>query len=172
MEALRVLSVDTIRDYHSSYYVPHNLSLIVAGKLSTSALLDVLQTQVEPNIIKHGQAHGPRPENWKRPFLETSSVEPPIVHGTQSETVEFPEKDESSGELAMYFVGPHPQDKLTLKVSVRFMFDGIFHDPWRAQAIDLLGIYLTDSAAAPLTKEFVEIPSPYWYILTMASSMC
>jgi Zn-dependent M16 (insulinase) family peptidase len=117
MEALRVLSVDTIRDYHGSYYVPHNLCLIVAGKLSTEALLGVLQTQVEPSIIQHGQAHGPRPDNWKRPFLETPSVEPPIISGVKSEKVEFPEKDESSGELAMYFVGPRPQDKLTLKVS-------------------------------------------------------
>lgn len=28
------------------------------------------------------------------------------------------------------------------------------------QAIDILGIYLTDSPIAPLTKEYVEIPEP------------
>lgn len=28
------------------------------------------------------------------------------------------------------------------------------------KAIDILGIYLTDTAVAPLTKEYVEIPSP------------
>ena len=120
MEALRVLSVDTIRDYHGSYYVPHNLCLIVAGKLSTEALLGVLQDQVEPSIIQHGKTHGPRPEGWKRPFLETPSVEPPVFRGMQSETVEFPEKDESTGELAVYFVGPPPQEQLTMKVSTSF----------------------------------------------------
>jgi Zn-dependent M16 (insulinase) family peptidase len=32
------------------------------------------------------------------------------------------------------------------------------------QALDMMGLYLTDSAAAPLNKEFVEIPSPYWSV--------
>jgi Zn-dependent M16 (insulinase) family peptidase len=122
MEALRVLTADTIRDYHGSYYLPHNLCLIVAGKLSTEALLDVLQKEVEPTIVQHGQAHGSRPENWKRPFMETPSAEPPIISGMMSETVEFPEKDESSGELAIYFVGPRPQDRLTMKVSFSLAF--------------------------------------------------
>src|SRR5258706_13002590 len=27
-----------------------------------------------------------------------------------------------------------------------------------------MGLYLADSAAAPLNKEFVEIPSPYWSV--------
>ena len=62
--------------YHKTYYVPHNLSLIVTGKLSggTASLLKVVQEQVEPNIIAHGQNHGPRPQGWKRPFLETDSA--------------------------------------------------------------------------------------------------
>jgi Zn-dependent M16 (insulinase) family peptidase len=144
MEALRVLNVDTIRDYHKSYYVPHNICLIVAGRLSTQSLLDVLQTEVEPSIIKHGQAHGPQPEGWKRPFLETPSAKPPVLSETKSEVVEFPETDESTGELSIFFVGPSIHDHLSMK------------------AIDILGIYLTDSAAAPLNKEFIEIASPYW----------
>lgn len=143
MEALRVLNVETIRDYHKSYYVPHNLCLIVAGRLSTQDLLGVLQHEVEPSILKHGPAHGPRPQGWKRPFLETASAVPPVIKETKSETVEFPESDESVGELALHFLGPAPTDHLTLK------------------AIDILGVYLTDTAASPLTKEFVEIASPY-----------
>lgn len=144
MEALRVLNVETIRDYHKSYYVPHNLCLIVAGRLSTESLLEVLQKEVEPSILEHGQAHGPHPEGWKRPFLETTTVNPPVLTEPKSEVVEFPEHDESTGELSMFFVGPSIHDHLTMK------------------AIDMLGVYLTDSAAAPLNKEFVEIPSPYW----------
>lgn len=48
MEALRVLTPEQIRKYHSTYYVPHNLSLIVGGKLSsgTSSLLRVIQDQI------------------------------------------------------------------------------------------------------------------------------
>jgi Zn-dependent M16 (insulinase) family peptidase len=116
MGALRVLDVDTIRAYHKNYYVPHNLCLIVAGGLSTQALLDTLQNQVEPQIIQHGQAHGPRPDGWKRPFIETESSVKPEMKGVRKELAEFPEKDESTGELAMYLLGPSPNDHLTLKV--------------------------------------------------------
>ena len=116
MGALRVLDIDTIREYHKSYYVPHNLCLIVAGSLSTQALLDTLQNQVEPQIIKHGQAHGPRPDGWKRPFMETDSRIKPEMKDVRKVLAEFPEKDESIGELAMYLLGPPPDDDLTFKV--------------------------------------------------------
>jgi Zn-dependent M16 (insulinase) family peptidase len=123
MEALRVLSVDTIRDYHQSYYVPQNLCLIVAGRLSTESLLEVLQKQVEPTIVKHGQGHGPRPKNWKRPFVETPSVKPPVLNGKKTEDVEFPEKDESMGELSLFYVGPSPEDHLLMKVRIYRILD-------------------------------------------------
>lgn len=116
MEALRVLSAEqskfysqlvmvlrfslqgSVRQYHSTYYVPHNLSLIVAGKLSsgTSSLLSVVQEQVEPSLIAHGQNLGPRPPGWKRPFVETISAQRHPIPKTIKETVEFPEKDEST----------------------------------------------------------------------------
>ncbi|KAK7463673.1 hypothetical protein VKT23_005614 [Stygiomarasmius scandens] len=144
MEALRVLTVDQIRQYHASYYVPHNLSLIVAGKLSsgTSSLLSVIQNQIEPTLIAHGQKLGPRPPGWKRPFLEThSAIRPPLAK-TVKETVEFPEQDETMGELLITFLGPAPNAFLERK------------------ALDILGTYLTSSSVAPLNKEFVEIESP------------
>ncbi|KAG8934409.1 hypothetical protein FRC02_010043 [Tulasnella sp. 418] len=140
MEALRVLTAQDIRNYHASYYVPHNLCLIVAGKVSTTDLLDVLQNKVEPNILEHGQKGAPA--GWKRPFLETPSVERPVIEKIVKDIVEFPEKDESMGEIVLSQVGPEPSDYLARK------------------AIDILGIYLTDSPVAPLTKEYVEIPSP------------
>ncbi|QRW19305.1 AhpC/TSA domain-containing protein [Rhizoctonia solani] len=124
MEALRILKVDQIRDYHKSYYVPHNLCLIVSGKLQTSELLHVLQTKVEPRILEHGQV---KPSTWKRPFIE------PRVHKSQHE---------SAGEVAVSFQGPEPEKFTELK------------------AMELLGLYLTDSPVSPLTKEFVENANP------------
>ncbi|TFK41069.1 Metalloenzyme, LuxS/M16 peptidase-like protein [Crucibulum laeve] len=144
MEALRVLTPEQIRQYHSTYYVPNNLSLIVTGKLSsgTSSLLKVVQDQVEPTLIAHGQNKGPRPNGWKRPFVETpSSIRPPIEK-TVKDTVEFPEKDESMGELIVNFMGPPPNEFLERK------------------ALDIIGTYLTSSAVAPLNKEYVETESP------------
>ncbi|KAJ7293661.1 Metalloenzyme, LuxS/M16 peptidase-like protein [Mycena rebaudengoi] len=144
MEALRVLTVEQIREYHSTYYVPHNLSLIVTGKLSsgTSTLLSVVQEQVEPTLIAHGQNLGPRPPGWKRPFVETTSALRPPLEETIKDTVEFPEKDESMGELIISCLGPPPNAFLERK------------------ALDLLGTYLTSSAVAPLNKEYIEIDSP------------
>ena len=116
MEALRVLtpeqskqrllnaifsihrSATTVRRYHATYYVPHNLTLIVTGKLSsgTLSLLDVLQQKVEPNLIAHGQNNGHHPQGWRRPFVETESAQRHPVPNTVKEIVEFPEKDEST----------------------------------------------------------------------------
>ncbi|KAH8988959.1 Metalloenzyme, LuxS/M16 peptidase-like protein [Lactarius akahatsu] len=114
MEALRKLTVEQIREYHKTYYVPHNLSLIVAGKLSsgTETLLSVVQNKIEPSIIAHGQDKGPKPAGWNRPFLETPSALRTPMKELVEHTVEFPEKDESSGELIINFMGPRTDDLL------------------------------------------------------------
>lgn len=124
MEALRVLTVDqsasamplfpleltslAVRDYHRTYYQPHNLTLLVTGKVAPTSLLSVLQEKVEPSLVKHSQTHGPKgPRGWKRPFLETGSRGGGAVKkGKKEEVVEFPEKDESSGEVQISWIGP------------------------------------------------------------------
>jgi Zn-dependent M16 (insulinase) family peptidase len=90
-----------VREYHASYYVPHNLALIVAGKLTegTSSLLRVVQEQVEPRLIQHKQNKGSHPAGWKRPFVETPSAERKPIPATTKSLVEFPEKDESTAFL-------------------------------------------------------------------------
>jgi hypothetical protein len=124
-----------VRKYHSNYYVPHNLALIVAGKLSsgTSSLLRVVQDQIEPSLISHGQSHGSYPPGWKRPFVETASAVRNPIPATTKHTIEFPEKDEcmcfhcsfrvfiqgknpAMGELIINFLGPLPNEHLTRKV--------------------------------------------------------
>lgn len=97
--------------------MPHNFCLIVAGKLAsgTKSLLDVVQREVEPRIVEHGQNQGPRPQGWKRPFLETESANR-TLQATVKETVEFPEKDESVGEVMVSILGPPPNAFLERKV--------------------------------------------------------
>jgi Zn-dependent M16 (insulinase) family peptidase len=126
--------------------VPHNLTLIVCGKLAsgTKTLLQVAQDKIEPSLIEHGQNKGARPEGWKRPFMETASANRPPFTEDKIETVEFPEQDESVGELVMNFRGPAPMNFMDRK------------------ALDILGTYLTSSATAPLNKEYIEIASPLW----------
>ena len=122
------------------------MTLIVAGKLAsgTQTLLDVVQEQIEPSLIAHGQNQGPRPPGWKRPFLDTPSAERKPLTETVVDVIEFPEKDESVGELQISWLGPPTGSFL------------------EGRAIDLLGSYLTNSATAPLNKEYVEIENPLW----------
>jgi len=183
MEALRVLSVEQsrtnicpakneysdatrlVRRYHSTYYVPNNLSLIVAGTFSegTSSLLKVVQKQIEPNIILHHQNQGPHPPGWKRPFLETASAARTPLRKIIRETVDFPEEDESMGELILQFSGPAPNQYLERKVVLAKPETSVVDSPSQ-QALEILGQYLTSSAVAPLKKEFIEIDSPLWFV--------
>ena len=109
----------SVRDYHSKYYVPHNLTLIVGGKFAggTDSLLNVVQNEIEPSLISSGFNKGPRPAGWIRPFLESPSARREPLKNL-SNTVEFPEKDESMGELLLVFQGPAPQDLLSRRVIV------------------------------------------------------
>jgi len=114
-----LLNLHLVRDYHRQYYVPHNLSLIITGKMSkgTPSILSVLQEQVEPSIVSHKQNHGPRPVGWKRPFVETPSANRPPIAKSRQEAVTFPEKDQSLGELIISYLGPPPSEFLERKVS-------------------------------------------------------
>ena len=183
MEALRTLTVEQstsskpmslesvplnpclVRDYHKQYYVPHNLSLVIAGKMSkgTPSILSVLQEQVESSIVAHGQNHGPKPVGWKRPFLETPSVNRPPITKSHQETVTFPEKDESLGELVISYMGPPASEFLERKVRKLDPFDSRWMNNWVSfQALDILSVYLTSSPVAPLNKEYIEVETPLW----------
>ncbi|GAA5981276.1 hypothetical protein JCM10908_004049 [Rhodotorula pacifica] len=144
MEALRVLKVEQIREYHASMYVPQNITLIVNGRsLDPTKLLNTLTEKVIPSIVAHGQANGPRPDGWVRPFVESSTAShPPQLKEDRTEIVDFPERDESVGELMVAWIGvPH-------------------NDFLNDLALEVLGVYLTDSAVSPLSKEFIEIDEP------------
>ncbi|TIB92302.1 hypothetical protein E3Q18_02533 [Wallemia mellicola] len=147
MDALRVLTADKVRDFHKKYYAPHNLSLVVTGDIPTDKLLDVMQNVIEPRLIddakERGIELGIKPRGWKRPFVETASAEPLKIQKTERSTVEFPEQDESVGEVELSWVGGKTNDFLHTK------------------ALDILGTYLTDSPISPLQKHLVEIASPY-----------
>jgi len=154
----------SVRNYHSTYYVPHNLTLIVGGKLSsgTSSLLQVVQDKVEPTLIEHGQNKGARPAGWKRPFVETPSANRQPIAKDVSKVVEFPEKDESMGELVLSFAGPPHTHFLERKVSGYVISDISVQLMIFDQALDVLSTYLTGSAVAPLNKEYIEVESPLW----------
>lgn len=75
--------------------------------------------------------------------------------------MEFPERDESTGELVINYLGSRTEDFFEATVRVLSSRDielGLII----VQALEILGTYLTSSPTAPLNKQFVEIESPLW----------
>lgn len=164
MSALRVLNINKIRDYHQQYYAPHNAALVVCGPLARADLLNSL-APVEERLVSKRNAQPDGPRGWKRPFVETDSAVAPTIDGSKTEQpgldpadppakgsqpdpkrrrafVDFPEKDESVGEIQISWVGPKFQDWLT------------------CEAVNILSTYLTDSPVSAIQKAFVERDDP------------
>lgn len=173
MSALRVLTIDDIRKYHHQYYVPYNTAMVICGPLEHEKLFATL-AEIEARFEAKASALGEHgPPGWKRPFMETPSREPPVIDGStivqegvddaempadgtlcrrrRMVQLDFPETDESVGEVQISYVGPRLEDKQAL------------------QALDVLGTYLSDSAVSPLQRTFVEIDQPLCTDIYMAN---
>lgn len=109
MEQLRVLTADRIRQFHTDMYQPKNLCLVIVGEVDHGDLLSKLD-DFEGTII---QDIPPPDAPFKRPW--TDSAQTPSLQTTSVETVEFPEEDESSGEIMISFLGPDCNDVIQSK---------------------------------------------------------
>ena len=113
MENLRVLTADRIRKFHREMYQPKNLCLVIMGEVDHEDLLSIVDDfeSTITDII-------PKPNApFKRPWVETSQA--PSLEKTIVETLEFPEEDESIGEVMVRFLGPDCNDVLSSKSSCR-----------------------------------------------------
>lgn len=135
----------SVQEYHSRLYVPQNVTVCVFGQaVHPLRLLKTLIDEVEPRLAAAGLANGVRPRGWKRPFVETSTAQnPPRLFKNEIEVVKFAEKDESTGEVRLHWIGPRAGDFLT------------------EAAIDVLGDYLSGNSVSPLNEEFVENKDPW-----------
>ena len=110
MENLRILTADRIRRFHHEMYQPKNLCLVIMGEVDHEDLINIVD-QFESTIIDDI----PKPDApFKRPWIETSRAPP--LEKTILETLEFPEEDESMGEVAVRFLGPDCNDVLSSKI--------------------------------------------------------
>ncbi|KAI1358773.1 Metalloenzyme, LuxS/M16 peptidase-like protein [Xylaria arbuscula] len=100
MEALRVLTPEKIRDFHRTMYQPRNMCIIIVGEVDHKNLLDILDSFEESVINDIPPIDAP----FRRPWIE--SAQPPPLNKTVVETVEFPEEDESVGDVVVAFFGP------------------------------------------------------------------
>lgn len=132
MDALRVLTPDRIREFHKAMYQPQNLAVIIVGEANHENLLEILdkfEESIKDDI--------PPPDlNFKRPFVD--SPQPPPLKETVVETVEFPEEDESTGEIVVAFFGPSCVDQL------------------QATALNILLTYLCGSSVSVIENTIVE----------------
>ncbi|KAF2757265.1 metallopeptidase [Pseudovirgaria hyperparasitica] len=100
MEQLRVLTADRIREFHKVMYQPKNLCLILVGEINHESLLDILDTFEDGAL----DDLPPIEARFSRPWVDSKRT--PLLSKTTVDRVEFPEADESYGEILIGFFGP------------------------------------------------------------------
>lgn len=134
MSELRKLTNDQIRQFHKDMYRPDNCCVVITGSVDETELLqvmdefDLILPAREPGVIS------------KRPFVDSPRDYPPKENIVK--TVEFPETDESMGEVFISWIGPEAKDDVA------------------NVAVDLIGSYFTDSAISLFNKTLVEVENP------------
>ena len=111
MEQLRVLTPQRIRDFHKSMYQPRNLCLVIAGVVDHHDLLNILD-KFEESI--HADIPNPNAP-FARPWIDSEPAPP--LQESSVDIVEFPEEDETMGEVLISFFGPSFTDDLLCKKS-------------------------------------------------------
>ncbi|KAK1770553.1 Metalloenzyme, LuxS/M16 peptidase-like protein [Phialemonium atrogriseum] len=132
MEALRVLTPERIREFHKAMYQPRNLAVVIVGETDHQNLLEILDEFEESIKDDIPAAEAP----FKRPFVD--SPQPPPLKETVVETVEFPEEDESMGEITVAFFGPSCIDQV------------------QTTALNILMTYLCGSSVSVVENVIVE----------------
>ncbi|KAG8525481.1 uncharacterized protein KY384_009125 [Bacidia gigantensis] len=132
LEPLRVLTADRIRAFHKDMYQPKNLCIVLVGAVNHTNLLDVLD-EFEDTILDSV----PKPDApFKRPWVDSEQA-PPLKESV-TEVVQFPEEDETMGEILISFFGPAYKDTL------------------QCIAFNVLLQYLSGSPASVLDNTIVE----------------
>lgn len=132
MEQLRVLTADRIRKFHKDMYQPKNLCLVIIGEVDHENLLAILD---EFEDGTHDLVP-PFDTPFIRPWVDSKQT-PPLKESV-IKTVQFPEDDESVGEILIGFLGPDCNDIV------------------KTFAADILLTYLAGSSVALLENVLVE----------------
>lgn len=132
MEQLRVLTANRIREFHKEMYQPKNLCLVLIGEIDHSNLLAVLD-----GFEKSIEGEVPRlNEPFQRPWEKSGKA--PRLQESIIDVVEFPEEDESTGEVLIGFLGPD------------------FNDDVLTDALAVILVYICGSSVSILENTLVE----------------
>ena len=148
-DALRVLTPERIRKFHRDMYQPRNLCLVIVGEADHENLLQILgefEQSIEDDIpsldtpfqrLVIMQISQVLPLlTFYSPWLD--SAQPPAIKETQVVTVEFPEEDETVGEVLVGLFGPNCIDNTA------------------SSALNILLTYLCGSSVSVLENVIVE----------------
>ncbi|ORY16226.1 zinc metalloprotease-like protein [Clohesyomyces aquaticus] len=117
MEALRVLTAQRIRDFHREMYQPKNIRVVLIGEVDHPNMLQILDEFEDGIIDRVPKFDAP----FKRPWVESKRTPP--LSKTVVDTVEFPEEDDSTGEIQICFLGPEAtDDKLETALNTLLMY--------------------------------------------------
>ncbi|XP_070567442.1 uncharacterized protein C05D11.1-like isoform X2 [Ptychodera flava] len=120
-------------NYHRDFYRPDNLCLIITGQVKAEDIFKALEP-IEEKIISKGDL-----PKYTRPW---QSAVPPL-DGAVCKVVPYSSDDETNGMVYMGWRGPKAKDLYMMSAN------------------SILLEYLTDTAVAPLQREFVELDDPY-----------
>jgi len=104
---LRSLTADRIRAYHQEMYQPKNMRVILIGEIDHEELLQILDVFEDTIIEDVPKLEAP----FQRPWVE--SPQAPMLSETTIDTIQFPEEDESVGEISVAYMGPDCNDSLS-----------------------------------------------------------
>ncbi|CAM1507927.1 Fc.00g047750.m01.CDS01 [Cosmosporella sp. VM-42] len=131
-EQLRVLTPERIRNFHREMYQPRNLCLVIVGEVDHDNLLKTLEEFEES--IKDDIPSLDTP--FQRPWID--SAQPRALNESQIVWAEFPEEDETVGEILVGFFGPNCNDTI------------------QSSALNILLTYLCGSSVSILENVIVE----------------
>lgn len=133
MSELRHLTWDQIRDFHKDMYRPDNVGVIITGTVDENELLETME-KFDAELPSLPE------ETNKRPWID-SKIDLPLTEPIVKE-VNFPDDDESMGELLIGWIGPPADDSLSVV------------------ALEMVGSYLAESPISLLNKHLVEVENP------------
>ncbi|XP_064646790.1 uncharacterized protein C05D11.1-like [Lineus longissimus] len=134
LEELRTsTSHEKVCNYHKEFYRPENLCLVITGQVKAEDVFEALKT-FEDKIEKKGE-RSPHVRPWQ------SSVPP--LESSEEKYVHYPSDDEDHGIVITAWRGPMAKDQ------------------FKMTALMVLMEYLTDTAIAPLQRDFVELDEPF-----------
>jgi Zn-dependent M16 (insulinase) family peptidase len=101
---LRRLTADRIRAYHKEMYQPKNMRVIITGEVDHHELLRILDDFETTIVDDVPTLDAP----FRRPWVDSSPS--PKLTKTKVDTIQFPEEDESMGEMTIGYIGPSCDD--------------------------------------------------------------